>query len=201
MKFMAEHIAFNAAIDNPSGYLTDRLLVAMPSVQDGCFNRSVIYICAHNASGAMGVIVNSLIDSISLHEVMEQLEIAMDIPADMPVHFGGPVDAHRGFVLHSSDVVLDDSLVHASGMALTANVHILRDIAAGKGPEQGALMLGYAGWSPGQLEAEIEAGSWIVAQPDKKIIFETDNELKWSLACASLGIDDSSRLSYTVGHA
>ncbi len=189
-------------MDNPSGYLTGRLLVAMPSVQDGCFNRSVIYVCAHNAAGAMGIIVNSAIQSISLAEIMEQLSIPVEsVLPDMQVHFGGPVDAHRGFVLHSDDVRLDDSLLPGSGIAMTANINILKDMAQGKSPRHGFLTLGYAGWESGQLEAEIEMGSWIVAPASGAVVFEADNDVKWSLAAASLGIADFAHLSYTVGHA
>ena len=199
---MLHDVKFNAAISNPSGYLTDRLLVAMPSVQDGCFDRSVVYICSHNPEGAMGIIINSPIQSILLEEVLEQLSIPVT-PQSRPlaVQFGGPVEAHRGFLLHSAESALEDSVVQASGVALTANIQILREVAQGHGPQEGFLVLGYAGWSPGQLESEIEAGSWIVAAADKRIIFDTENEHKWSLAAASLGIADSSRLSYTVGHA
>ncbi len=200
---MAKHSpSLPGIMDSASPYLTDRLLVAMPSVQDGCFDRAVVYVCSHDEEGAMGVIVNAGINSIDLKEVLEQLSItAQDVGKRFPVQFGGPVEAHRGFVLHSTDYVLPDSVVHPSGVALTANVEILRAIADGKGPQSAALMLGYAGWSSGQLENEIESGSWIIAPADKGVIFGADNDIKWSRAAALLGIADFSQLSYTVGHA
>lgn len=199
---MTRHFLLNDARDNPSGYVADRLLVAMPSLQDGCFNRSVIYLCAHSPEGAMGVIVNSLITTVTMDEVLDQLSIPHELKMpDVPVHFGGPVEAHRGFILHSDDVVLDDSLVQGGGIALSANIGMLKRIAEGSGPKHALLSLGYSGWAPGQLEAEIEAGSWIVAPVSREIVFSTDNEMKWALAAASLGIEDVSRLSYTIGHA
>lgn len=199
---MAYHTRLSTISDYPPGYLTDRLLVAMPSVQDSCFDHSLIYVCAHNAEGAMGVIVNAAINTIEMKEILEQLSIENSpLSRYLPVHFGGPVEAHRGFVLHSADYMLDDSVLHESGVAISANTQVLKALAEGKGPAKGVLILGYAGWSPGQLESEIETGSWIIAPADAGIIFDTENSLKWSLAAASLGIADYSQLSYTVGHA
>lgn len=183
------------------GYLGGQLLVATPVVQDSCFAKSVIFVCAHNASGAMGVIVNSPMENIAIRDVFEQLEI--DIGAamkDMPVHFGGPVDANRGFVLHTGDYRLEGSVIEHDQLVLTANIEVLRDVAKGGGPLQSILMLGYAGWAPGQLESEIEIGSWIVVPATTELVFQKDNEIKCHLAAASLGVD-LSRFSTTVGHA
>jgi putative transcriptional regulator len=116
------------------------------------------------------------------------------------VHFGGPVDINRGFVLHSSDVLTEGSLVQEPGIALTANIAILREMTGGRGPEQSVLLLGYTGWAAGQLEAEIESSSWIVALATRELIFGTENDIKWNLAAASLGVD-LTRLSGQVGHA
>jgi len=188
--------------DKEGLYLSGKLLIATPAVQDSCFNKSVIYMCAHNESGAMGVIVNQPIENLHIREIMEQLDIETgDGMRDMPVHFGGPVDSNRGFVLHSGDVTTEGSLVQPDGIALTANVAILREMADGKGPQQSLLMLGYAGWASGQLESEIESGSWIVVPAVRNLVFESENEMKWSAAAATLGIDLSRMTTGQVGHA
>lgn len=183
------------------GYLGGQLLVATPVVQDSCFAKSVIFVCAHNESGAMGVIVNSPVENIAIRDVLEQLEIDVGPRMkDIPVHFGGPVDANRGFVLHSGEYRLEASVARHDQLALTANIEVLRDVAVGNGPQQSILMLGYAGWSPGQLESEIEIGSWIVVPATRDLVFGADNDIKWNLSAASLGVD-LSRFSTTVGHA
>ncbi len=183
------------------GSLAGHLLVAAPQVQESCFARSVIYMCAHNDTGAMGVIVNYTIDSIGIGDVFEQLDITSALQAeDFPVHFGGPVEANRGFVLHSTDYSSGESLIEGNGIAVTASIGILQEIGKGTGPQRGMLMLGYAGWSPGQLESEIESGSWMVVPASPKLVFDTDNDLKWHLAMGTLGIDIG-HYSSDVGHA
>jgi putative transcriptional regulator len=187
--------------NNEEGYLSGQLLIATPSLSDGCFDRSVIYLCEHNAEGAMGVIINHPVANIRMGEILKALSLQTggDI-SNLPVYFGGPVDAHRGFVLHTADQVLEDSVVGSDGITLTANVGMLKGIAEGQGPRQGFLVLGYAGWGAGQLESEIESGSWITAPATRKLVFEADNDLKWSLAAASLGVDIG-RFANVVGHA
>lgn len=184
-----------------SGYLTGQLLIATPALSDGCFDRSVIYVCEHNAEGAMGVIINHPIANIRLGEILSalSLESAGDV-GDLPVYFGGPVESHRGFVLHSDDVLVEDSVVGDGGMALTGSLSMLKNIAEGHGPKHGLLVLGYAGWSAGQLESEIEGGSWITAPASRELVFHADNDTKWMQSAASLGVDIS-RLSSVVGHA
>lgn len=181
--------------------LSGSLLVATPSIQESCFSRSVIYMCAHNHEGAMGVIINYPVATVQLKEVFDQLDIdtGLELP-DVPIHFGGPVESYRGFVLHSSDYPAQDSLFAKDGIVVSASVNILQKIAEGQGPEKGMLMLGYAGWSAGQLESEIESGSWIVVPATKKLIFETDNETKWNVAVSTLGFD-MGHFSSQVGHA
>lgn len=186
--------------DKP-GSLAGHLLVATPLIQESCFTRSVIYLCAHNEAGAMGVIVNNNIDSVHIGDVFEQLNIRSEnSPTEFPIHFGGPVEPSRGFVLHSSDLITEDSVMDANGLALTASLSMLQLVADGVGPKQGMLLLGYAGWSPQQLESEIEGGSWIVIPATQQLVFETDNDLKWSVAVGSLGIDIG-HLSSDIGHA
>ncbi len=184
--------------DSLAGYL----LVATPSVQESCFARSVIYMCAHNEEGAMGIIVNYSVDSIKMDDIFEQLEIdtTSGVP-EMPVHFGGPVESNRGFVVHGEEYGdTQESLIRKNGIAVTASLSILQDMASGSGPKDAILVLGYAGWSPGQLESEIETGSWMVVPASQQLVFGSENEVKWSMAMASLGID-LGHYSNDIGHA
>lgn len=184
-----------------TGSLAGHLLIATQVVEESCFARSVIYMCAHNADGAMGVIVNYPVENIGLEEIFDQLKIFSEaIGRDFPVHFGGPVEAGRGFVIHSTDYASKEPLIQQEGIAVTASAAILHDIAAGKGPQKGILALGYAGWSSSQLESEIEGGSWLVASASPELIFADDNDSKWSTAIASLGFD-MGHFSTVVGHA
>lgn len=183
------------------GSLAGHLLVATPVIQESCFSHALIYMCAHNEAGAMGVIINYAIDNVRISEILEQLEIASETrPRDIPVHFGGPVESNRGFVVHSNDYVSEESMIESNGIVVTASVSILQEIAQGKGPAQGMLVLGYAGWSPGQLEAEIEGGSWIVVPATAQLVFDTDNDTKWNVAVSTLGFD-MGNFSTHVGHA
>ena len=184
-----------------NGSLSGNLLVATPLVQDSCFARSVIYLCSHNNEGAMGMIVNYAIENVDMKDILEQLDIDSQIKLrEFPIHFGGPVEANRGFVVHSADYATGDSLIEKNGVVVTANVSVLQELAQGSGPDQGMLVLGYAGWSAGQLESEIESGSWIVVPASKQLVFDTDNEIKWNVAIATLGFD-MGHYSTTVGHA
>lgn len=181
--------------------LAGHLLVATPQIQESCFARSVIFMCSHNETGAMGLIVNYGIDSVGIGEVFEQLDIVSHIKSsDFPMHFGGPVEANRGFVLHSSEYSTGESLIEASGIAVTASISMLQKIGQGAGPKHGMLVLGYAGWSSGQLETEIEGGSWMVVPASAKLVFSPDNDMKWHLAMGTLGIDIG-HYSADVGHA
>jgi putative transcriptional regulator len=181
--------------------LSGQLLVAMPQMSDPRFARSVVYLCAHSADGAMGLVVNRLIDSLSFGSLLAQLGVDADgAPADMPVHFGGPVESSRGFVLHTSDYHQDSTLVIDDEIALTATVDVLKAIARGTGPRRRVLALGYAGWAPGQLDAEIQANGWLLMPADLDLVFGRDNATKWEQAIAKIGID-LSLLSTEAGHA
>jgi putative transcriptional regulator len=181
--------------------LTGQLLVAMPNMADPRFSRSVVYLCAHSADGAMGLVVNRLIDSLSFDSLLEQLGVELEtLDSEMPVHFGGPVESSRGFVLHSTDYLQDSTLVIDDDIALTATVDVLKAIARGEGPAQRVLALGYAGWAPGQLDAEIQANGWLLVPADHQLVFGLDNPGKWQQAMAKLGID-LSLLSNEAGHA
>jgi putative transcriptional regulator len=181
--------------------LTGQLLVAMPQMSDPRFERSVVYLCAHSEEGAMGLVVNRLIDSLTFPSLLEQLGINADErDADLPIHFGGPVESSRGFVLHSADYMQDSTLLIDQDVALTATVDVLRAIASGNGPQRRVLALGYAGWAPGQLDAEIQANGWLLVPADPELVFGIDNSAKWQRAIAKLGIDFT-LLSTEAGHA
>jgi putative transcriptional regulator len=181
--------------------LAGQLLVAMPNMQDPRFARSVILMCAHNEEGAMGLVVNKLIDQLSMTELLQQLKIEGQGPGDCThVHFGGPVEASRGFVLHSADYVETGTLVVGDAFALTATLDILRAIGRGEGPTRSLLALGYSGWGPGQLDAEIQANGWLTVAPDDAIVFGAEPDDKWTRALAKLGVHPLA-LSGDAGHA
>ncbi len=180
--------------------LEGHLLIAAPALQDPFFQRAVIYMCSHDVNGAMGVIVNYPVQNVKLDDILDQLDIDAGKDSPLPIHFGGPVDANRGFVVHSSDYSAEGNIIDKNGISVSANIAVLQALAQGKGPSRGMLVLGYAGWSPGQLEAEIEQGSWIITDADPQLVFATGDEKKWSNAVASLGID-LGHFSSDVGHA
>ena len=183
------------------GYLTGQLLVAMPQMLDERFAKAVIYMCAHTEDGAMGLIVNKILENIDFPDLLEQLDLSPTGGGlDIRVHFGGPVESGRGFVLHSSDYVQDETMVIDDTFALTATTDILRDIADGGGPENSLLALGYAGWGPGQLDSEIQANGWLSVPSDQALIFGNDPRSIWQGALAKIGIDVS-MLSGDAGHA
>ena len=187
--------------NSDDAYFTGQLLIAMPGMRDERFARTVIYMCAHTEEGAMGLVLNQILDSLSLSELLSQLDIDdEEVSVDVPVHFGGPVEAGRGFVLHTADYHQDATLNVTDGIALTATVDILKSIARGSGPRQSLLALGYAGWGPGQLDFEFRANGWLQAPADSELIFDTDQETKWERAIAKLGIDPR-MLSDTAGNA
>jgi putative transcriptional regulator len=188
-------------MSTPVNSLAGQLLVAMPQMQDHRFQRSVIYLCAHNEEGAMGLVLNKLIGSLTLPELLEQLGIANTGLSGAPrVHFGGPVESGRGFVLHSADYVEDGTLVVGDNIALTATLEVLRAIGRGAGPRKNFLALGYAGWGPGQLDAELQQNGWLHVPADEDIVFDPDMDDKWRRALGKLGID-LTMLSGDAGHA
>lgn len=181
--------------------LSGQLLVAMPQMEDPRFARSVVYMCAHSDDGAMGFVVNRLMDNVNFDTLMDQLDIASDqAPPDLPIHFGGPVEASRGFVLHSTDVIQEATLVIEEDIALTATTEMLKTIAEGEGPERCVLALGYASWSAGQLDREIQENGWLLVPADEHLVFGADNGTKWEAALTKLGIE-LSLLSTEAGHA
>lgn len=182
-------------------HLTGMLLAAMPGMPDPRFARSVIYICAHSPEGAMGLVVNQTVPHVTFPSVIEQLAIEATIDlTGTPVHVGGPVETGRGFVLHSPDYIQESTLVIDGQFALTATIDVLKAIATGKGPKRRVFALGYAGWAPGQLDAEIQANGWLVVPASADLVFAPDNETKWARTLKAIGVDPS-LLSSTAGHA
>lgn len=196
-----------ASLDD--GYLRGQLLIAMPSLTDKWFARSVIYMCSHSEDGAMGLIINHEANELSVADLFEQLEIDEEIKTgggsasldDKRVNIGGPVDTGRGFVLHSGDYFLEDATLKISeDFSLTATVDILKAIAQGEGPQRSILALGYSGWAPGQLEKEIHANGWLSCAADPVLVFEQPIEERYDLALSKLGVDLQHLVS-DYGHA
>ena len=176
-----------------SFYLDGQVLVAMPSLADERFAKSVIYLCAHSQEGAMGIVINKPASHIVFRKLLVQLQIIDDgesirLPAGaegIEVLQGGPVDKARGFVLHSADFFIKDTTLSIDErMCLTATVDVLRAIAKGEGPHRAALALGYAGWAPGQLDAEMEHNVWFTAPADPALVFDAARDKLWDLAMA-----------------
>ena len=191
------------------GFLDGQMLIAMPSMRDERFIRSVIYICAHSSDGAMGIIVNQLVPDLDFAKLLVKLDV---IPAEQRIELrndaravqvlkGGPVDTQRGFVIHSADYFTENSTLPIDdGICLTATIDILKAIAQGSGPESAVLALGYAGWAPGQLENEIQDNGWLHCSADRELIFGANAGQKYEIALQKLGIQPG-MLSSEAGHA
>jgi len=184
-----------------TGTVEGQLLVAVPHMEDPRFQHSVIYMCSHDRDGAVGLIVNKLIERMPFSELLRQLNVPGEWKDQhIRVHFGGPVEPGRGFVLHSPDYAVDGTKKVGGGMALTGTTEILRDMALGKGPKQSLLALGYAGWGPGQLDREIQQNGWLVVGSDEPLLFDPDLEGKWQRAIAKLGFEPGA-LTHEAGRA
>ena len=182
-------------------YLTGHLLIAMPGMQDERFAQSVVCLCNHSAEGAMGLIVNRPISGLPFDRLLKQLDLKPVPPLrSIRLVSGGPVEAGRGFVLHTDDWSAEGSLSFGSGLALTASVDILSAIAGGGGPREGLLALGYAGWAPGQLENEIHRNAWLSVPADEVLLFHEDTSKAWHAAMAKLKVHPA-WLSSAAGHA
>lgn len=182
--------------------LSGKLLIAMPDMGDPRFAHSVIYLCAHSDEGAMGLIVNKPQPELRFATLLDQLDIARTGEVrDIRVHFGGPVESARGFVLHTLDYRSEAGTLEVTDtVGMTATLDVLEDIARGEGPATSMLALGYAGWGPGQLESEIVANGWLTSDPRDDILFGRANEHKWTAALKLLGVDPI-LLSSAAGHA
>jgi putative transcriptional regulator len=193
----------------PAATLVGRFLVAAPSMPDGRFQKSVVFMCKHDDDGALGIIVNNKVEDLPLGQVYKQLGIEVPKIANIqPVLFGGPVETSRGLVLHSADYKRGETLLIEGGMALTASLEILKDMANGNGPKQAWLALGHSGWSPGQLDHELQDNAWLVVDADAALVFDTDLDAKWQRALDRLsgknerGIRfDPASYSHQVGRA
>ncbi len=187
--------------------LKAKLLISMPGMTDTTFNESVVFLCAHSEEGAMGLIINKPMAGLNFMELADRLDFSKTTPElrarleQMPILMGGPVEQHRGFVLHGADYGRDEgSLDVAPGFKLTATVDILQDMARARGPGQSVLALGYAGWSPGQLEDEMLHNGWLHCDADADLVFSPDWPSKHRRALEKLGIDPR-MLSATAGHS
>jgi putative transcriptional regulator len=191
------------------GFLDGQMLIAMPSMRDERFARTLIYMCAHSSEGAMGIVVNQPAADISFPDLLVKLDV---IPANERIQLprragtinvlkGGPVETQRGFVLHTADFFIENSTLPIDeGICLTATLDILKAIARDEGPASAVLALGYAGWAPGQLEKEIQHNGWLHCTADSELVFGTDTGGKYEKAMGKLGID-LGMLSSEAGHA
>ncbi len=182
--------------------LQGKLLIAMLGMSDPRFERSVILLCAHSDNGAMGLIINKPSRDLHLSALADHLGIPQ-VPQgrDIRVHIGGPVESGRGFVLHSDDWNEGHATMSIpGGLGMTATIDILEALADGKGPRDALLALGYAGWGPGQLEAEIRRNDWLIADPGPDVIFASEDSAKWSRALKGMGVDPVT-LSASAGRA
>lgn len=202
-------VDMNSLSSGPPEFLDGKMLIAMPSMQDERFSRTLIYLCAHSSEGAMGIVVNQPASHINFADLLVQLDV---VPSEerillpkkagaVKVLRGGPVETGRGFVLHSSDYFIENSTLSIDdGICLTATLDILKAIAGGRGPSSAVLALGYAGWAPGQLESEIQANGWLHCPADLELVFGEGTETKYDLALRRLGIVPG-MLSSDAGHA
>lgn len=172
--------------------LSGKLLIAMPSMSDPRFEKTVVYLCAHSEDGALGIVVNRRAGNVSRADLFRQLEIECGPEAGEAshIHYGGPVETGRGFVLHSADWGLPEATLEVDDViSMTATIDILKAIAAGRGPRRSMIALGYAGWAGGQLEDELRENGWLTCDADEDIVFGRDDSAKWTAALAKLGVD------------
>jgi putative transcriptional regulator len=188
------------------GFLDGHFLIAMPGMADTNFARAVVYICAHSDQGAMGFVINqpqqmTFLDILLHLKVIgdEDAIVLPDAARSMPIQRGGPVEAGRGFVLHSDDYLTQSSIPVSDEICLTATVDIIRAMSHGKGPAKAALMLGYAGWGAGQIETEIAGNGWLTCPADEALIFDRMLDGKYNRALAQMGVNPA-MLSMEAGH-
>jgi putative transcriptional regulator len=188
-------------VSKTEGYLTGQLLIALPQLQDSRFDHAVIFVCGHDEQGAMGLVLNKIIETLTFDELLKQLNIKKAKKTQyIPIHYGGPVEMGRGFVLHSPDFLSEMSIKINEDFALSATLDVIEAIAHGKGPERKILALGYAGWSPGQLEAELMENSWLHLKADPSLVFQASRPDLWKKTLDKIGINPE-HLSLGAGHA
>lgn len=171
--------------------LSGKMLIAMPSMGDPRFEKTLIYMCAHSGDGALGLVVNRRADEVSQGDLFDQLKLdTSPDAATRHVHYGGPVETQRGFVLHSKDYHVDEATLEVDdAVSMTATVDVLKALASGDGPRNAMIALGYAGWGGGQLEGELQRNGWLTCDSDDDLIFGLDDDHKWEAALAKLGVD------------
>lgn len=194
--------AENNKAEQTSADLGGKLLIAMPTMGDPRFEKSVIFMCAHSDDGSMGLIINKPSADVKFPNLLEQLEIPHIRRTKEPnVHFGGPVEMGRGFVLHSPEYTPDDGMLSVDDdFSMSVTLDVVRDMAEGTGPVRAILALGYSGWGGGQLESEILQNGWLTCDATPELVFETAPEDQWTAALQSLGVDPI-MLSASAGHA
>ena len=190
---------------NIKNSLTGKLLLSMPQMGDPRFQKSVIFMCAHDKNGAMGIVVNHLLNDIKFSDLLDQLQITSNIHIDMnalsiPVMNGGPVNMARGFLLHSPEFSHEGTMKVGNRYGVTGTINALKDLATGNGPAQKLFALGYAGWGAGQLEQELQDNTWLVIESNPDLVYNINPEKKWDIAIEQLGFDPS-LISNTTGQA
>jgi putative transcriptional regulator len=190
LNLLAAVVAAPAQERPPAPSVTGRLLVATEKIGDPRFFHTVIYMVRHDENGAMGVVVNRPLGEVPLARLLADLGLdAAGAPGDVRVHYGGPVEPARGLVLHTSDYVGRGTVPLEGSVALTPESGIFRDMAAGRGPRLSIFTLGYAGWTAGQLESEMDSGAWVTVRADAALVFDEDSAKKWQRALARSGLD------------
>jgi putative transcriptional regulator len=186
----------------PAGYMTGKLVAAMPFVHSSHLSQIVIYVCGHDSQGAIGLMLNRIFPTMTFQEMLEQLGApASDDCRQLVLHYGGSIEMTRGFVLHSTDVQMESTVMVAPHFALTSTMDILRELAEGRGPRQAFVSLGYTAWSPGQLEDEILRNLWVVIDdPAPELVFQPHVDHSWHQSLAHLGINPH-MLSLEAGNA
>ncbi|KQN26470.1 hypothetical protein ASE86_10215 [Sphingomonas sp. Leaf33] len=172
-----------------ASFLTGRFLLAMPGIGDPRFERAVIAMCSHDDDGALGIGIGAIVEELSFHDMLGQLDIDPGATPDVPVHYGGPCERRRGFVLHSRDWTGADTVDVAGRWAMSGTVDVLRAITGGTGPRRWLPALGYAGWGEGQLEDEMRRTGWLDVTGDDALLFDTPADRRWTAAFEGAGID------------
>ena len=186
-----------------NAFLSGKLIIAMPAMGDPRFKRSVVCICAHNEDGAIGIIINKIIESLSFSKIIKQLKLNKNMTKNdynNHIYFGGPVETERGFILHSADYSSENSTSINSEISMTASTEILQALIDGNGPNKSIVALGYAGWGPGQLDTEIQSNAWLSVESDLELVFSAKTAEKWDMALEKIGVNPA-LLSTEAGRA
>jgi putative transcriptional regulator len=188
-----------------NNFMAGKLLLSMPTMSDPRFFKSVIFICTHDENGAMGLMINNPVPGLNFKDLLKQLNVEFAPTmekklGDIKVMGGGPVETARGFILHGTDFIQKDTIKINEKISVTGTIDAIKEIAANNGPKEMVFVLGYAGWSAGQLEDEIQNNAWLLIDTDHDLIFNTTSDEKWDKAIKKLGIDPS-MLSGEAGRA